>query len=312
MSSYQKMISKLPCDLVDNLKMTEQNPKYHPEKTLYKHIWIVYDSILKSNIDDSLKQDLLICAIFHDLGKIDSTFLKERKNGEKVLVAYGHEIYAEKYLDRYLHLFLHLFNFNNLEMIYEVCSKHMRAHLFDKMSVVKQEKFQENKYFYETMEFSKFDNIGKNKVPDFIVTIGIPGSGKSQWANYFVDQYKIINPDQIRKEVTGDISDISKDYIVWQIVKERVINYLSKEQNVILDSTMTISKRRKEFIKDLPLCFRYAKIFECDKETAKERIKLDIKNGVDRSNVPDSVVDRMYEQFENDKDKIFEDGFEIM
>jgi predicted kinase len=312
MDSFQKSISKFPKKIIQALKDTKQNEKYHPEDSVYFHTWVVYDSILKSNMSLDCKKDMLIIALFHDLGKIDCSFEKTIKDGTKQIVAYGHENYAKGYLDKYLYLF----EYNNKEMIYEVCAKHMRAHLFDKMRESKKEQLRENKYFHEIMEFSEFDDMGKERIPDFIMLIGIPGSGKSSWINDYKNEwfppYIIVCPDQIRKELTGEISNISKDNEVWKLTKLRCMYYLKEGKNVILDSTMVKSKSRKDFIKELPLCFRYAKIFECHPTSAKLRIYKDLREGIDRSKVPDEVVDKMAENFERDIDKVFEDGFEIL
>jgi predicted kinase len=324
MDSFQKVINKLPKEIIQKLKETQQNEKYHPEGNCYNHIWLVYDSILKNDNFESkeLKNDMLIIAIFHDLGKIQATRFKKIKDGTEKLVAYNHESYCKDYLDKYLDLF----EYNDKEMIYEVCQNHMRAHLFDKMRDSKQLIFMKNKYYKETILFSHFDNMGKEKIPTFIMTVGIPGSGKSFWvfnckkfdwigkiSGYHKNSENIIIcPDQIRKELTGSISNISRDKEVWKLAKLRVMYYLKEGKNVILDSTMVKSSSRKDFIKELPLCFRYAKIFECTPEIVKQRIAKDIEDKIDRSHVPDEVVDRMYENFIKDKDKIFEDGFEIL
>jgi predicted kinase len=310
--SFQRLIDKFPKEVVDKLRTTEQNPNWHPEISVYNHLYIVYESIRLSNLEDGLKQDLMLCAIFHDLGKCDVTRLKECSDGTSKLVSYGHENLAKTYLDKYLNRFI----VNDKALIYEVCANHMRAHLYEELSEKKKIKFQNNRYFKETMEFSKHDEMLDKKVPYFTMLIGIPGSGKSSFItkeqHYGDKNYEIVCPDLIRKEVTGQISDISQDFKVWQITKERVLKYLSEGKNVVLDSTMTISKRRKEFIKDLPLCFRYAKIFECSPEIAKERIKKDIENGIDRSNVPEEIIDKMHANFVRDIDKLNEDGFEIL
>jgi predicted kinase len=309
--SFQSEISKFPKELVQQLRDTMQNLKYHPEGSVYNHIYLVYESIRLSPLLINYK-DLLICALFHDLGKIDATREKIRSDGKIALVAYGHENYTKDYLDKYLHLF----EYDNKDLIYEVCQNHMRAHLFDRMRTGKQQEFIKNKYSDQTLKFSVFDDMSKKaNVPYFIMTIGIPGSGKSTIINKLAlsnPNYRVVCPDNIRKEITGQISDVSQDYKVWQIVKERVVEALKEEKNCILDSTMVKGKSRRDFIKDLPLCYRYAQVFEINPEKAKSRIKNDIENKVDRSNVPMGVIDRMYNNFERDKDTIYLDGFEII
>ncbi len=145
---------------------------------------------------------------------------------------------------------------------------------------------------------------------DLIFMIGIPGSGKTTWSKQFVkdnSNYIRICPDEIREELTGNISDQSKNNLVWEITKKRVIENL-KSKNVILDATNLKNKDRNKFIKGIEANIKY-KIFEIDKETAKERIKKDLENKINRSKVPPEKIDLMYETFiqniENlDKSKI--------
>jgi hypothetical protein len=56
----------------------------------------------------------------------------------------------------------------------------------------------------------------------------------------------------------------------------------------------------------------YAKIFDIDPEIAKQRVRNDINTGVDRSNVPNEVIDRQYQTFINDLNKIESDGYKII
>jgi predicted kinase len=151
-------------------------------------------------------------------------------------------------------------------------------------------------------------------IPEFIILIGIPGSGKSFWiAKYNKNnKYRVISPDLIRKEITGNISDQSQNAKVWEITKKRVVNLLKNGINVILDATMTTSQNRKNFIKDLPNAKLKAKIFYVDPEVSKKRIKQDVESGKDRANVPDEVIDRMHDELMKSKDTIEDEGFEII
>ena len=161
-------------------------------------------------------------------------------------------------------------------------------------------------------------------VPDFIILIGLPGSGKSTWLSKFNadNKYRVICPDEIRKELTGKISDQSQNAHVWQVAKERVQNTLEKGKGVILDSTMTDASRRKDFIKDLPPAQLKAKVFYVDPEVAKERIKKDIEAKKDRSDVPPDIIDKMQTELMSkvklldggvlDLSQIEDEGFEII
>lgn len=134
-----------------------------------------------------------------------------------------------------------------------------------------------------------------------IITIAPSGSGKTTWAKKYVSEHTNfirICPDEIRKEITGDINNQTQNYKVWKITKERVALALP-EHNVILDSTNVKSKERKKFLKDLPSHTLKYKIFNVPIEECKRRVKNDIDNNVDRSIVPDYVIDKMFENYYN-------------
>ncbi len=156
-----------------------------------------------------------------------------------------------------------------------------------------------------------------------ILPIGISGSGKSTWIDKIKNQRQdvvIVSPDEIRKELTGDISDQSKNKEVWEIAKQRVIDALNADKLVILDATNVNTEERLKFIsavfdktgrKDL-----FYKIFESNPKVSKERIKADIQKGKERSKVPDEVIDRQYSLYEKsvsfiNKAKALEEPFDF-
>jgi predicted kinase len=163
------------------------------------------------------------------------------------------------------------------------------------------------------LKFESFYFTEDKNLPILLLLIGIPGSGKSTWLKSF-DQtnYIIINPDSIRKEITGDISDVSQDVKVWQIAKERTVNALENGKNVILDATNVDTSRRREFINDLPEVQIQAKLFDADPEESKRRIRKDIELGIDRSNVPEEIIDKMYDKYKYTLTKIKEEPIEII
>ena len=154
-------------------------------------------------------------------------------------------------------------------------------------------------------------------VPILCMTIGIPGSSKSTWAKS-QKGFEIVCPDEIRKELTGTISDQSKNgevWEVWKVAAQRVVEFLKDGKNVILDATNTTTKGRTQFLKNIPNDLIYQKqaiVFDVSPEDAKKRIKKDLEDGKDRSNVPDDVIDRMYKQFKQDIGNLEREGFEIL
>lgn len=149
-----------------------------------------------------------------------------------------------------------------------------------------------------------------------ILTVGIPGSGKTTWAKKFCQDGKFvrISPDDIRGRVGSSISDMTHEYAVWKIVEAELYRLLDSGQNVVFDATNVKGKNRKmpvRIAKELGAEIHYA-IFECSPEVAKERIRKDLEEKVDRSNVPDHVVDTMYENYRESLETIKKGNYFIV
>jgi predicted kinase len=154
--------------------------------------------------------------------------------------------------------------------------------------------------------------------PQFIIPVGISGSGKSRWIKSLENQgFEVISPDEIRRELTGSISDQSKNREVFPLAFERSVEALNAGKSVIFDATNVTSKTRKQMLDYLKEHVTrdfdaYAKVFEADPEISKQRIAKDIEAGVDRSNVPPEAIDRQHGNFLADLDKIEADGYTLM
>ena len=141
------------------------------------------------------------------------------------------------------------------------------------------------------------DRSTSANLPSLIMLMGIPGSGKSTWAKQYVFKcdasFTIVSSDDVRKQLcNGDINDQSRNAEVWEVVLNQVQGLLKSGRNVLLDGTNTHTDRRRRFVKQLPPCKRYLKVFQVHRSIAKDRIARDLQSGVERSNVPDSVLDR--------------------
>jgi len=152
-----------------------------------------------------------------------------------------------------------------------------------------------------------------------ILTVGISGSGKSKYVNTLnKDEYTIVSPDNIRYFITGDISNQTKNKEVFEIVNESIILALNAGiKNVVLDATNLKSTERKALLNILKLKVinkfeACAKVFYCTPEIAKSRIKSDITNNINRSNVPDSAIDRQFKNYINDINKLESDGYTLI
>lgn len=70
------------------------------------------------------------------------------------------------------------------------------------------------------------------------VTIGISGSGKSTYLNKNFNKDVIISPDNIRRDLTGDINNQTQNKLIWEsMVPELIIQKLNKYNEVALDAT---------------------------------------------------------------------------
>jgi predicted kinase len=142
--------------------------------------------------------------------------------------------------------------------------------------------------------------------PTFYMAIGLSGSGKSTVLNKVFEREVIVEPDAVRKEMTGSVSDQSKDFIVWKEVAKRVKDNIDTMGLAVLDATNTKSSLRAQFLKNIPAGVRkVAIVFQpegSDEEIIDKlynRIEQDLKAGKDRSAVPHDVVVRQLQQFKS-------------
>lgn len=134
----------------------------------------------------------------------------------------------------------------------------------------------------------------------FYMPIGISGSGKSTMIRKFFNMDNVVEPDGIRRELTGNVSDQTQNARVWQIAKERVLELLNNRKYAVLDALNVNSKNRKDFLDNLPSGIKkIAIILESNVELSIQRVENDIKNNVDRSNVPSHAIQRQYEMYQN-------------
>lgn len=154
--------------------------------------------------------------------------------------------------------------------------------------------------------------------PSFIILVGISGSGKSTWIkSHNIPNAIVVSFDEIRRELNGDVNDHTDSLKIIYIGLDRIIVALNEDKNVILDATNVKTKERKSqliYIKDnVNKPFNaYAKIFDVDPEVSKDRIRNDLKKGVDRSDVPFDKIDKQYARFIMNINKIEDDGYKVI
>lgn len=129
-----------------------------------------------------------------------------------------------------------------------------------------------------TPEESVFKYLEKQKKSKVILLSGISGSGKSTYLKILNvnNEYKVINLDQIRFELTKSEDIQSKNEEVLRIAYGQLQNYLRNKENVIFDATNLRFDFRDKIIN---LCNKYnslSKIYYF--QSSKEISLLNMKN----------------------------------
>lgn len=134
---------------------------------------------------------------------------------------------------------------------------------------------------------------------DIIMPIGISGSGKSTLYKMYYKNLPVVCPDEIRKEITGNISDQSMNNEVFGEVFKRVENLIRQGKSFFYDATNLNKRLRRRFIADYkrPGVKIIYVVLPANIEVSYERIKNDLNSGKDRSNVPYDELKRQYNMY---------------
>ena len=133
--------------------------------------------------------------------------------------------------------------------------------------------------------------------PILAVMVGISGSGKSTYANGLKTALnaQLVETDAIREELTGDATDQSQNYRVFQVAKKRVNDLLAQGKNVIIDATSVSVRDRKDWIDiakannaEIRAYFIDTPIDVCKSQNRKRQRQ-----------VPDEVIDRQASRLES-------------
>ena len=134
-----------------------------------------------------------------------------------------------------------------------------------------------------------------------ILPIGISGSGKSYIYNRDYKDCVQVSPDLIREELTGDISNQSKNKEVFKLAFERVDEYLNSGKDVFFDATNVNKSQRKNFTdkyigSDVTIIYV---VLPADVDLSWTRIRKDIREKKNRSDVPYFALVKQKEQYDN-------------
>ncbi len=143
-----------------------------------------------------------------------------------------------------------------------------------------------------------------------VMLVGPPGSGKSTYAKNLEstdDNWLIVSPDVIRKKITGDESDQSRNDAVFGQVYNELVSRLDAGFNVIYDATNCRNTYRRKI---LNVVNGHASNVICVVFTTSIAECLNRNNQRDRI-VPENVIERMYFTLKKHPPTIFE-GYDII
>lgn len=143
------------------------------------------------------------------------------------------------------------------------------------------------------------------------ITVGISGSGKSRFAEFFCKATDVIelNADNYRKELGKGVNDQDINKVVFTEIDKAIVKYLAGGYSICVSNTNLHADKIKELAEKFPLnevVVFFLKDSE-DIELCWNRIQKDIENGKDRSNVPREVLEKQYQRYKSfNKEKLAE------
>ena len=151
--TFEEIVAIAPDEIRDLLLKcadTPQSPKWHVEGDVLTHTKIVYNRARKTG-----DLDLAITALFHDLGKVETT--KPSKNTKGAWNAYGHEFISARLVTKYTKWISSIGG--DPFKIHEIVKLHMKIKLIDEMRPHKQEALRSNHFYEDLLVFTDCDNM---------------------------------------------------------------------------------------------------------------------------------------------------------
>lgn len=132
--------------------------------------------------------------------------------------------------------------------------------------------------------------------PSLILLVGIPGSGKTTYANKYIEEHSgmiHLSSDKIRKELWGDEATQGDNNEVFYRMQRRAIDGLNFGYNVMYDATNITRKDRAGII---AACPKFAKI-ECHIIWAPIETCIE-RDAARKRTVGKEVIERMLKRFQ--------------
>jgi len=133
--------------------------------------------------------------------------------------------------------------------------------------------------------------------PTLILLVGIPGSGKTTYAEKYIKEHPNtihLSSDKIRAELWGDEVTQGDNNEVFSLMQSRAIEALNNGQSVVYDAT-NITRKDRSYI--ISLCPKFVKI-ECHIVWAPISYCIYRDEFMRDRTVGKSVIDRMLKRFQ--------------
>lgn len=153
---FKELYAMAPLEIkayLNRLKEAKQNSTWHPEGDSLVHTIIVVDRVRKHFENKKLDMNLLLAALFHDLGKADTT----KKNDKGEWSAYGHEAVSTRLVEKHKD-WIQMLGADFDEVLF-IVKQHMRVKYLDKMKRSKVKELQGSPYYKNLELFTKFDDM---------------------------------------------------------------------------------------------------------------------------------------------------------
>lgn len=283
------LMFELTKEVVDLLDGVPQGTFYHPEFDALKHVYYVCIASICGT-----DTTLLEAAFLHDVGKSTHTNI-----GRNRIYSFGHADASARFVEN------HKDNITDFELTHRIVKQHMnKPKQYDiQLSFFVWADKTESKRLYssESSKIGRFINKCKEKrlylsqrfsKQRVILLVGISGSGKSTYIKEHFDKKYVVSPDDVRRSM-GDVNNL-RNSEVWPLTKSLMQGKLGLHGKVVLDATNVNKWLRIQFMSDFNGCHKEAIFFPIEPDVAIERVNKDIENGIERSNVPESVIRKQH------------------
>jgi predicted kinase len=134
------------------------------------------------------------------------------------------------------------------------------------------------------------NDVRSFKIPTFTMLVGLPGSGKSNFAEQLKNRNIIHSSDKLRKELYGDENVQKYNSELFVELHRRIKEDLKKGKNVIYDATNLKKKRRIALLEELKK-IPCKKVCVCIMTPYEDCLKYNSKR---ERKAPEDVIKNMY------------------